>query len=214
MEVLNAELQLQSGEADVTKGLLALNIAQDYFESLAAARPKILGSSTGTVTTTASTETTAFTAGLLRVDRVHLLGASTSRPEYELRPLRRTGGHAVSLYWPTNIVLTSSTGKPKAYWTNGTNFYWNPLPDATHTLRWYGFSAAANITAAGTFAYPDIVALPLAIYAVKLMKLGIDDAIDDAASIVTEVFDSTLDTLTAFVRDGAVGFEYTQIHDS
>ncbi len=43
MELVNQELQLQAGEENVTKGLLALNVAQDYFESLAAQRPQILG---------------------------------------------------------------------------------------------------------------------------------------------------------------------------
>ena len=69
MELLNQELQLQTGEENVARGLVALNAAQDAFEGLAALRPKILGSRTGTVTTAANTETTAFPSGLLRVDR-------------------------------------------------------------------------------------------------------------------------------------------------
>jgi hypothetical protein len=48
MELLNQELQLQSGEADVVRGLLALNIAQDHFEASAAKRPNIFGSSDST----------------------------------------------------------------------------------------------------------------------------------------------------------------------
>ena len=38
MEVFDQTLQLQSGQADVTRGLLALNTAQDLFEALIASR--------------------------------------------------------------------------------------------------------------------------------------------------------------------------------
>ena len=58
MEDLNGELQLQSGEVDVSKGLRALNAAQDLFETvLATYGREVLGGTYGTVTTTASTET-------------------------------------------------------------------------------------------------------------------------------------------------------------
>src|SRR5690349_19900250 len=127
MELLNAELQLQAGEENVSKGLTALNVAQDYFESIAATRKNILGSSVGTISTATSTESTAFPTGLLRLDRLQLLNAA-NRVESELVPLRRTGGHAVSSFWPLNLISTTSSGKPRAYWTNGTSVYWDPLP--------------------------------------------------------------------------------------
>ena len=50
MELVNQELQLQSGEADVTRGLLALNVAQDYLESILALHPGMMSDTTGTVT--------------------------------------------------------------------------------------------------------------------------------------------------------------------
>lgn len=213
-ELLNQELQLQSGEIDVTRGLLALNVAQDYFESVAAQRGRLFGSAIGTVTTTASTESTPFPAGLLRVDRMQTINATTTRPDGELVAFKRTGGHAISSLWPLNLVLSTNTGKPAAYWTNGSNIYWSPLPDATYTVRYYGFVAASDITAGGTFAYPDIVAFPLASFAVKLLMAGVGDSLTDMSGLATEAFNQVLTTLSSADRDGASGFEYTRIHTS
>ena len=56
MEVMDRGLQLQSGETGVTQGLLALNAAQDHFESYLSLEPNVMGSSIGTVTTTAVVE--------------------------------------------------------------------------------------------------------------------------------------------------------------
>lgn len=214
MELLNEELQLQVGEANVTRGLLALNVAQDYFESVAALRAGILGSQTGTVVTASSTEFTAFPTGLLRLDRLQLLDASTGRPSGELTKLNRTGGHAANALWPLNLVSSNLTGKPRAYWTNGTSIYWDPLPDGVSTVRWYGFSAAANITASGTFAYPDIMAMPIAGFAAALYKGGIDDDPKDVGGLAQSAFGSALDALALFNRDGARGLEYTQVHNA
>jgi len=214
MELLNAELQLQAGEENVTKGLLALNVAQDYFESLAALRGKVLGSSTGTVATASSTESTAFPAGLLRIDRLQVLDATTQRPIRELRPLRRAGGHAGSSYWPLYLFATNTAGMPWAYEATGGAIWWNPLPDTVYTVRWYGFSAASDITASGTFAYPDVVALPIASFATRLYKSGLDDDARDLDALAQSTFGTVLDTLSLFNRDGAVGLEYTQVHNA
>lgn len=210
MELLNAELQLQSGEANVTKGLLALNVAQDFFESEAAKRAQILGGATGTVTTTLNTETTAFPSGVLRIDRLQLLNDS-GRPAWDLVPSRRAGGPGAGASWPISLFVASS-GKPTHYWTNGTNIYWRPLPSGTHTVRWHGFQAAANITAGGTFAYPDIVAFPLATFAVQLYKMGLDDQTQDISVLAQQAFSGVLDSLGAFQRDGAAGLEFTEVH--
>lgn len=213
MELLNQELQLQPSEADVTRGLLALNVAQDYFETYAARRPDLLGSGTGTVVTADGVETTSFPAGLLRVDRLQMLD-SNNLPIYNLSRAARTGGHAGSTRWPLYQFLTSTTGKPLVYWTNGTNIYWNPLPDGVHTVRWYGLGAATAITAGGTFAYPDIVALPVAAFAGKLMKLGVEDDPAGLDKLAAGAFDGVLDTLASFNRDGAVALDYTETHNT
>jgi hypothetical protein len=79
-------------------------------------------------------------------------------------------------------------------------------------VRWYGFQRAANITAAGTFAYDDGAAFPIAVFAAQLIKLGLDDDPKDLSSLAVEVFSQVLDQLSLGNRDGAVGMEYTQIH--
>jgi hypothetical protein len=56
------------------------------------------------------------------------------------------------------------------------------------------------------------VALPIASFAVKLMKSGLDDSVTDIAQIAFETFKATLDALGNFNRDGASGLEYTQSH--
>lgn len=212
MELVNQELQLQSGEADVTRGLIALNVAQDYFENLAAARKGIKGAGTGTVVTVASTETTAFPTGLLRLDALHLLDTSTSRPKSELINLKRTGGQAATRFWPLNITTSNTTGEPRGYWTNGTSIYWDPLPSGVSTIRWYGFQRQTDITASGTFLYDDGVSFPIATFAARLMKIGVDDNANDLGGLAQETFKAILDTLEMFNRDGSANLEYTEIH--
>src|SRR5574341_20566 len=211
MEVVNQELQLQAGEDDVTKGLVALNAAQDAFEGLASLRPNIFGSDVGTVTTSASTETSTFPSGFLRVDRIQHLD-SNSRPDYDLDPIRKVGGHAWNRYWPLSLTSTVTTGKPRAYYTNGRSIYWSPLPDATHTLRMHGFKQQTDLTAGGTFQYPDVVMLPMAAFAARLMKIGLDDPDAALANLAGEIFTPVLAQLGNFVRDGSAGFEYTREH--
>lgn len=211
MEVVNQELQLQSGEDDVTKGLVALNAAQDAFEGLAALRPNIFGSDTDTVTTTVNTETTTFPSGFLRIDKVQHLD-SNSRPDYDLEPIRKVGGHSWNRYWPLSLSSSASSGKPRGYYTNGRSIYWSPLPDATHTLRVYGFKQQATLTAAGTFQYPDVVMLPMAAFAARLFKIGLDDPDQPLANLAGEIFTPVIAQLGNFVRDGSSGLEYTQAH--
>jgi hypothetical protein len=210
MELLNQELQLQPGEADVTRGLLALNVAQDYFESLAAVRKGVLGSTKGTVVTVDATESTAFPAGVLRIDRLFLLNGT--RPVRELRRLQRTGGQAANNSWPNNLLSNGASGTPVAYWTDGSLIYWEPLPAGVSTIRWHGFQTVSDLSASGTFAYPDIVALPLAAFAARLMKSSVDDSPQDVAQVAVETFTPVLNALSMFNRDGASGLEYTQSH--
>lgn len=211
MELANAELQLQPGETDVTRGLLALNVAQDMLDSLLAVLPGVKGGAIGTVVTAASTESTAFPAGLLRIDRLQYLDPTTNRPAWDLKPVQRAGGHS-GVSYPPGYIASAATGKPSAYWTDGTNIYWSPLPDGVSTVRYTGFVAASDITAIGTFAYPDICAFPLATFAVKIIKMGVDDQIQDIQAVATEVLKPAIDALSNFRRDGAKGFQYTQVH--
>lgn len=212
MELINQELQLQSGEADVTRALVALNRSQDYMESLAAAAGKSLQSTT-TVTTVANTETTAKPAGLLRVDRLQLLD-SNSRPVRDVIPINRTGGHVEGSGNWAATSSSSTTGKPAYYSEDDSYFYWTPLPDGVSTIRVYGLIAASDISAAGTFAYKDIAILPVASFACRLMRLGVDDSIGDVASVAQETFSSVLTNFSSSRRDGAKGLEYSERHSA
>ena len=214
MEDLNRELELQSGEVDVTRGIRALNTAQDHFESIASTIPNILGSTAGTVTTTASTETTAFPTGLLRVDDFWFVDPDTARPTYKLEPLDGTGAHVRDAPWPVRARHSTSSGRPTAYWTNGTTIYWDPLPDATHTVRWYGFQRVSDIAAADTFAYDDGVALPLAIFAVEILRRGLDDPIQDYIAMANQIFSSQITMMKRYQRQHAPARQYRYMHDT
>jgi len=212
MEMLDHELQLQQGELDVARALTALNAAQDFFETFASQRPGVLGGITGTVTTAASTEFTTFPPSVLRLDKLYFINSSTSRPLWALVPIDEVGGHAPAGTWPFHISVSTSPGRPTAYWTNGRNIYWNPLPDGTHTIRWYGFASASDITADATFAYPDSVMLPLASFASRLMKEGVGDDPTSTQQLAMSSFGPVLDALGRFWRDRAPGFAYTRQH--
>lgn len=212
MEVLNAELQLQPGEANTGKGLAALNMAQDFFETVAAQRPKILGSTTlAPLVTTANLEFSVFPPGLLRIDSIWIQD-SNSRPIYQLRPVRKSGGHWGATQWPQSLFVSTGTGKPVFYEANGTAVFWSPIPNGVYTMRVYGFSRAADITTTSTLAYDDGVGLPIATFACRLIKTGLDDDPAALTQLATDTFNPILDTLSSFQRDGASSLEYSMEH--
>lgn len=210
MEMLNQELQLQSGESDVTRGLVALNRAQNHLEAMAAGHGRSLQSTTA-ISQTANVHYTARPAGLLRIDRIQLLD-SNNRPLYNLDPDKRAGGNAIGWSWP--LSLTAGSGKPYRYSYDRTNFYWTPIPDAANNLLVYGLVAASAITASGTFAYDDVLILPLAGFAVRLLRAGVDDAVQDVGTIAQETFGPVLKTLSLANRDLASGLEYRRSHSA
>ena len=213
MEVMDRGLQLQSGETGVTQGLVALNAAQDHFESYLSLEPNVMGSSIGTVTTAADTERTTFPSGVLRIDRLQFIDPTTSRPAWDLDRVGPIGDYYRS--WgigPTLQFNTTTTGRPVAYWTDGSHIYWDPLPDATHTVRYYGFAPASDITAAGTFSYPDIALMPLATFAVKMSRTGKDDDIASITDMGSRVFAPTIQALSRFNRDRTPAYDYRYVH--
>ena len=214
MEDLNGELQLQSGEVDVAKGLRALNAAQDLVEAVMASHPKVLGSGVDTVATVASQEYTTYPTGLLRLDSLWYIDATTARPAWRVKPIKESGQHAVGTGWVANLAYTASKGKPRAYWTNGTRIYWDPLPDAIYTVRWYGFQSAASITAAGTYAYLDLYMYPVALLASRILKTALDDPPEQFISLARDMINPLIESLSQFDRDGAVGMIYESRHDT
>ena len=101
MEVMDRGLALQSRESGVTLGLRAVNAAQDFFESLLALQPNVMGSSVGTVTTAADTENTTFPSGLLRIDRLQFIDPDTSRPAWDLDRVGPVGDYFQSQMLPS-----------------------------------------------------------------------------------------------------------------
>lgn len=216
MEVLSPELQCQVGESDVVKGLLVLNAAQDILETLLAQHPQVLGSGLGTLTTTGGQEYTTFPSGVLRIDGLDFLDPTTLLPMYPLKPKRSRGGHRFSRpYWYPYLADPVVQGRPLTYWTNGVRIYWDPVPDTSlHSMRWYGFQTAVDITASGTFTYPDSAMLPLASLAVRIIRSGLDDPVTDIGAIAKDVLNTYIDTLSNFQRDGAHGYVYESGHDT
>lgn len=213
MEILFPEMQLQSGESDVTKGLLALNAAQDMLETHMSQYADIFGSSTTTVQTTNNQEYTTYPSGGLRVDAIDMLD-SNSEVEYRLTGANETGGHAFGRPWPWNVYIPTTTGKPLRFWMNGTRIYWDPKPNDAYTLRVYGLIGASDITAGGTFAYPDMCIVPVAVLASKLIRIGLDDPIDHYSALAADTFNPVLDSLSGFDRTGPKGYTYSRPHDT
>lgn len=209
-EVLNQELQLQSGEADVTRALRALNVAQDFFEAQLGQYPNVNGSGVGTVTATASTETTAVPTGLIRLDVLTVLDAS-SRPLWDLVPDKTARYGQNRGTWLSSSGATG-TGRLLRYYVNGRYIYWRPIPTTTTTVRWHGLVSADDITASGTFAYHDIVMLPLATFTTHLLALGVGDQVQDLTALATAIFTPVIRTLAGLNQAGADGLIYDFSH--
>jgi hypothetical protein len=214
MEDMHPELQLQSGESNAPRGLRLLNAAQDVFETVIAQYPDVLGGTIGTITTTASTESTTFPTGVMRLDSLWFVDAGTSLPSYPLETLQEVGGHSWHRQWPHHLVTSTTTGKPRSYWTDGSKIYWDPLPSGTHTVRYYGFKSADDITASGTFSYPGAAMFPLAVFAVRMARTGVDDPVDDYTALAATLFTPLVESLTRFHRVRARGYQYQYSHET
>ena len=72
--------------------------------------------------------------------------------------------------------------------------------------------AADDITASGTFAYPDIVMLPIAQFAVRMLRVGKDDEAGPVIDLGNQIFGPVIQTLARFNRDRAPGYDYRYTH--
>lgn len=215
METLDRELQLQTGEADVANGLTVLNAAQDAFEAALSEHSNAYQAATVNVVTAADAETSVFPATLLRLDRIQFVDTQGGLKGYDLLPLGQVGGHIGEhdgVPWIDPVTI--GRGRPRYYYTNGRSIYWSPLPDAIYTFRVYGLVSQADITAGGTFAYPDHVALPLASFAVRLMKAGVDDPQADWRELAADLFGPTIAQMSRFWRDRPASYDYRFLHDA
>lgn len=212
MQVITNELQIDSGGDDESRCLTALDMAQDYMESVAASMPRI-GSAQSTIATVANTETTAWPSSLKRVDSIWYIDSTTNLPAWQLTPIHNVGGHRPSTAFPFNLVVNPSTGAPREYGYDEDYFYWLPIPDAAYTLRVYGLSARTALTSRGvTFGWDDEVSVPLAGFACRLLKIGIDDPPEALQAFAEETFVPVLRSLRKRVRQAPQGRTYTQDH--
>lgn len=212
MQVMYNELQISSGGDDETRALAALDMAQDYLEAVAAAMPRI-GQTTTTVASVANTETTALPTGMLRLDSLWYIDASTSLPAWEVLSIDDTGGYRPSTQWPVNLGLSSPTGVPNRFAYDSANLYWSPQPDAAYTFRVYGLFARTDITTrAITFGWPDDLSTPVAAFANRLLKMGIDDPTQDAQALAEETFTPALRRMRNMIRQHPIGRAYTRTH--
>lgn len=216
MEDLFPELQLQPGEVDVNKGLRCLNAAMRLFESNAAQYTNFLGGQIGYVTTAQNVEFTPYPTGLLRVDRLDFIEPTTNYPSYRLTALYIPGSHSNRYrFFPFNLIGgTLTSGAPRSYWTDGRNFYWDPIPDNDYSVRWYGYLQAPQLTAAGTFQYPEIAAYPIAVVAARMSRMGLDDDISQYVALGKDVFNPLLDAMGVFNADAAPVYEFAYSHDT
>lgn len=210
MELLDNELETGAGEDDETRAILALDCAQDYFESIAASYPRILQQHS-TLTTTALAETTTFPTDLLRLDDLWLLD-SNGEMISQLNQIFEVGGHVRTGPWPFR-AMSSAPGAPSEYYANEGTIYWSPKPDAVHTLRYFGLIAKTSLTTrAQTFQYRDQYALPFATFAVRVLSLGIGDDTDGLDALAEELFTPALRQSRRVLRTRASGRVYTQRH--
>lgn len=212
MQVMMNELQIASGGDDESRALTALDMAQDYLESVAAAMPRI-GQTTTTVATVANTETTALPTGMLRLDSLWYIDSSTNLPAWEVLAIDDAGGHRPSAPWPISLGLATTTGAPRRFAYDSAYFYWLPKPDAAYTLRVYGLFPRTDITTrAITFGWPDDLSTPVAAFACRLLKMGIDDPTQDAQALAEEAFTPALRRMRNMVRQMPTGRAYTRTH--
>lgn len=212
MQVLKNELQIESGGDDETMCLAALDMAQDYFESVAASMPRI-GQTASPLATVANTETTTWPSSLKRLDSLWYIDATTSRPAWQILPIADAGGHQPSHPFPLNLVMSPASGPPREYAYDSTYLYWRPLPDAVYAIRAYGlFSRTALTSRSVTFGWDDEVSVPLAGFAVKLLKMSVDDKAEEIAALAEETFVPVLRSLRKRVRQTAMSRHYTRVH--
>ena len=217
MQVLDNELDTSSGGADETRSITALDMAQDAFEAFIANHPKLLGTAS-TTTTTADTEATAWPSALMRLDTAWLVNTTSTPnlPQWELDIIQDTGGHIPPVPWPWGggvWATPAGKGQPVGLWTDRANLYWQPLPDTTYTVRLYGLFSKDEITSrSGTFAYPDVVAVPMASYAVRMMEMGIDDPSDELAALADELYGPVINLLRRPTRQRAQSRQYQYMH--
>jgi hypothetical protein len=212
MLVLDNELDIGAGGADETRAISAIDMAQDAFEGVIANVPDLLGT-VGTLATAALSESTAWPSTMLRLDTLWLLD-SNGRQRWLIDVIQDVGAQTPNAAWPFNAsAVASGNGAPSACYTNRANFYWRPIPDAIYTVRAYALYAKNDLDdRADVLEYPDLVGLPMATYATRLMKMGIDDPSDELKALAEETFNPAITALKRPVRQRPESRVYSRVH--
>lgn len=214
MQVVDNELDISSGGADETRAISALDMAQDAFESIVANHPDTLGK-ISTISTTADQEYTTWPSTLLRLDSLFKMntGVTPNRPQWKIEIIQDVGGQVQS-GWPySDGYAPTDTGAPHRAYTNRQYFFWDVVPDAIYTLRAYGFSSETDLTIrTQTFAYPDYVSTPMAVFATRLMEMGIDDPSAELKDLADELYGPVLNSLRQPTRQRPQARQYSRVH--
>lgn len=215
MKVFDNGLRLGTGEKDVARAITALNIAQHFFESVAATMPDVFQATINVGATSGQEKTALDTldSTLLRLDALWMLDPTTLRPIRKVTRIEDVGAHVPSLPWPLQVTVTGGSGQPLAYYANLVNFYWLPLPDGTSTMRIYGLLQQPEFTAHGDDFNYSLQIMPLiANFAVKVLHMGVDDDTGELTSLANSLFRPTLRGIKNFDRSEPSSRYYTRVH--
>jgi hypothetical protein len=214
MKLVNNELETDAADPDEARGLASLNACQDLLDAVCAARPRVL-STVGEITTTASVEFTTFPAGVMRLDGLQPLSAVAGVPTGAvIESTDDVGGHRPGGPWPL-LIAAGSPGRPDSFFSDGRRIYWGTMPDAVYAFRWYGFLKGTNfLNRNTTFDYPDHFAMPIATLATKVLKIGLDDSIDNLFGLAQEHFAPALKAQRSIIRVRPMSRMYRRPHDT
>lgn len=216
MSLYDNQLDLIVGGDDVARGIIAINLVQDWWE-VVAARYADLCQTASTLVTVANTETTVWPTTLLRIDDLWVLDSAGAQLR-RLDPIDSVGGHMPDSPWPYYLLSAGTTlGSPWGYYAKGQGglIYWDPKPDAVYTIRGYGLWAQDDYAnAAAIWLYPDSVALVAVPHAVQVMRSGLDRDINAVKSAADAAFISVARALGHQVHVDAASRVYSEYHDT
>jgi hypothetical protein len=210
---LDNEIDAGAGGADEARMITSLNMATDYFESVAASLPKVLSSrGVNNIQTAALVESSPFPRELLRLDKLWMLDPNNV-PIFPMMRIDEVGGHMPALPWPLNYILNPAPGQPRGYYPDSNTLFWLPVPNQVYQIRAYGlWSVDQYVDRNSAFELPDSCALPIAAFATKYGELALGDATDDVQKVAVEVFTPTLRALRRRDRSRPTGRSYANFH--
>ena len=213
ISIVDNELDVSANGADESRCITALDMAQNMFESILANHPDTLGT-IGTVATVAGQQYSNWPTGLLRLDNLYLLN-SEGRQVQQINIIQDVGGQSGAGGWPWNSTgfAGSGSGSPRQAYTNRQYLFWSPIPDAVYTLRTYGLVAKTDLTSRDqTFEYPDEVSTPLAIFADRLLSIGVGDPSDELRTLAEQMFAPVINMLRKPTRQRPQSRQYSRTH--